>query len=71
MLEMKGGSVNTQIVYEWEKLPVYAWVNQFGRMIGRLFARLPAQHTSISRTLPRLNRINGETTAPPRPSPMH
>lgn len=136
--------MNTQIVYEWEKLPVYAWVNQFARMIGRLFAKLPAQHhihlqnlaaqatvminaipgahrdrppgeeisdeerrawlmigytatrttqdllrelstrthchleeeTRLVRRVERhfeseLNRINGETTAPPPPSPMH
>src|SRR5688572_19112308 len=144
MLEMKGGSMNTQIVYQWEKLLVYAWVNQFARMIGRLFARLPAQHhihlqnlaaqaTVMINAIPgahrdrppgeeigeeerrawlmiglttthttqdllrelskrthrhleeenelvrkvelhfesELNRINGETTAPPGPSPMH
>ena len=30
-----------EIVYGWEKLPVYAWINEFARVVGRLLATLP------------------------------
>ena len=32
---------DSEIVYTWEKLPVYAWVNEFARVVGRLLATLP------------------------------
>ncbi|MGQ0562644.1 MAG: hypothetical protein ACT443_12315 [Gemmatimonadota bacterium] len=31
------------VVYSWEKLPVYAWTNELARVIGRLLASLPGR----------------------------
>jgi hypothetical protein len=30
-----------EVLYDWEKLPVYAWNNEFARVIGRLLMQLP------------------------------
>src|SRR5688572_11980070 len=31
-------------IYNWEKLPMYEWNNEFARVIGRLLAVLPKRH---------------------------
>ena len=31
-------------IYSWEKLPMYDWINEFARIIGRLLAVLPKRH---------------------------
>ncbi len=36
----KHGGTQKDRIYSWEHLPVYAWVNEFARVIGRLLASM-------------------------------
>ena len=37
----KNENREAEVLYDWEKLPVFAWNNEFARVIGRLLVRLP------------------------------